>query len=236
MMGEFKLVPRESLEAYLASLRAPILGLCPKEDHAMLLENLSRLGEQAGALMSPVRTIHRQAPTEGGPAVTATGAQRAAAAGTAGGESAGAGEGRARAPFPSPSSGSRPGRLPARSPRPGWVSAADGGRASFARGARILPRAESYMARLSPGPGAGTATCSAPRQSLPLDYRRRGGAELAPVETRALGAMRRLITGRGPVEISKDFIMFRAGGTFKEGSLPQAVHMVARRAPDQRKK
>ncbi len=29
MMGEFKLVPREPLEAYLASLRAPILGLCP---------------------------------------------------------------------------------------------------------------------------------------------------------------------------------------------------------------
>ncbi|HWZ86546.1 MAG TPA: hypothetical protein VN032_10115, partial [Thermoanaerobaculia bacterium] len=45
MMAEFKLVPREPLEIYLAGLRPLILALCPVEDRAMLIENLGRLGE-----------------------------------------------------------------------------------------------------------------------------------------------------------------------------------------------
>ncbi len=75
MMGEFRLVAREPLEAYLGQLKQVVLALCPDEDRAMLLENLARLGEATGsASISQAQTIHRQAPTaegRGGPASSA---------------------------------------------------------------------------------------------------------------------------------------------------------------------
>ncbi|HEY1433904.1 MAG TPA: hypothetical protein VGG65_00935, partial [Thermoanaerobaculia bacterium] len=72
MMAEFKLVPREPLEVYLAGLRPLILALCPAEDRAMLIENLGRLGE-APASISQAQTIFRQAPSEGsGPRASAS--------------------------------------------------------------------------------------------------------------------------------------------------------------------
>src|SRR5262245_41638504 len=61
LMAEFRLVPREPLESYLAGLRPLILALCPPEDRAMLIENLGRLGESA-ATISQAQTIFRQAP------------------------------------------------------------------------------------------------------------------------------------------------------------------------------
>jgi hypothetical protein len=75
MMGEFRLVSREPLEAYLGQLKQVVLALCPDEDKAMLLENLARLGEATGAAsISQAQTIHRQAPTgegRGGPSAAA---------------------------------------------------------------------------------------------------------------------------------------------------------------------
>src|SRR5262249_26518992 len=65
MMGEFRLVAREPLEAYLGQLKQVVLALCPDEDKAMLLENLARLGEAAGATaIPPAQNTHRQAGTE----------------------------------------------------------------------------------------------------------------------------------------------------------------------------
>ncbi len=75
MMGEFRLVSREPLEAYLGQLKQVVLALCPDEDKAMLLENLARLGEATGAAsISQAQNIHRQAPGaegRGGPSSSA---------------------------------------------------------------------------------------------------------------------------------------------------------------------
>ena len=86
MMGEFRLVPREPLDAYLATLKPVVLPMCPEEDRAMLIENLSHLGEQATADASPVQTIFRQAGGESGSCSAApTRAQGASGAGSASG-------------------------------------------------------------------------------------------------------------------------------------------------------
>ena len=61
MMAEFKLVAREPLEQYLAALRPLIVGLCPAEDRALLIENLGRLGEVQTVGISQAQTIFRQA-------------------------------------------------------------------------------------------------------------------------------------------------------------------------------
>ena len=83
LMAEYRLVPQEPLEVYLAGLRPLILQLCPAEDRAMLIENLGRLGE-APATISQAQTIFRQAPTEGGgPRATASAAAAAPGSGTA---------------------------------------------------------------------------------------------------------------------------------------------------------
>src|SRR5262245_50594982 len=91
MMGEFKLVAREPLAAYIETLKPVVLSLCPEEDREMLHENLGRLGETAGAsTASQVQTIFRQ---EGsGTATTAT-ASAAAARAAGSGRAAGAGPG-----------------------------------------------------------------------------------------------------------------------------------------------
>src|SRR5437016_6086564 len=78
MMGEFRLVPRASLDAYLEQLKPVVLGMCPEEDRSMLRENLSRLGE-APAGASAAQTIFRQAPSEGAARASAAAAGSAAA-------------------------------------------------------------------------------------------------------------------------------------------------------------
>ncbi len=45
MLGEFRLVPRPALEAYLEGLKALVLADCPEEDRSLLQENLQRLGQ-----------------------------------------------------------------------------------------------------------------------------------------------------------------------------------------------
>ena len=84
MMGEFRLVPREHLEAYLATLKPVVLPMCPEEDRATLMENLSRLGEQASTAVSAVQTIYHQSPGESSPGRAPTRAQVAASGGGGG--------------------------------------------------------------------------------------------------------------------------------------------------------
>jgi hypothetical protein len=80
MMSEFKLVPQEPMNAYLGQLKRGVIAICPAEDREILLENLSRLGEQTStAAVSPVQQIHRQ--TEGGAIASASAARRPTEAG-----------------------------------------------------------------------------------------------------------------------------------------------------------
>ncbi len=79
MMAEFNLVAQEPLEQYLAALRPLIVGLCPAEDRALLIENLGRLGEAQTVGISQAQTIFRQAAPggagpRGGPSASAAGA------------------------------------------------------------------------------------------------------------------------------------------------------------------
>ncbi len=239
MMAEFKLVAIEPLEAYLSGLKPIVLAMCPEEDRAMLIENLGRLGETT-ATVSPVQTIHRQAPTEGsGP--------RASAAAAAGGAAAGASEEAAR--------GLRRfslllERIEAQGGLAGAVGAVGGGSVAARRAAAAPVAAEAlafaarsshsgkeleaYLSRLKEmGMDAGTDNIfRALAQSLPgwvaPGLPAAAGAPPA-AETGALGAMRRIITDvEDPVETGRRFQeMVKAGiERFNEGSLPQAVSML----------
>ena len=231
MMAEFRLVPREPLEAYLAGLRPLILQLCPAEDRPMLLENLGRLGE-APASISQAQTIFRQAPTEGGgPRASASGAGEAA------GVSAGApaealhrfslllerleAQGGFKVPVGATVAG------------PAAAPGASEALAFAARSSQSGRELEAYLARLKEmGLEAGTdSVFRALSQTLPgwAMPAVPGEAGAPPIpESGALGAMRRIITdSESPVETGKRFQeMVRAGiDRFNEGSLPQAVSM-----------
>ncbi len=242
MMAEFKLVAIQPLEAYLSGLKPIVLAMCPEEDRAMLLENLGRLGEST-ATVSPVQTIHRQAPTEGsGPRASATAAAGAVSAAVS--DEAARGLRRFSLLLE---------RLEAQGGLPGAVGAsvrgAGGGPlAAGVAGAPVAAEAlafaarsshsgkelEAYLARLKEmGMDAGTDNIfRALAQSLPGWVPPGMPADSgAPVvaETGALGAMRRIITDvEDPVESGRRFQeMVKAGiERFNEGSLPQAVSML----------
>ena len=248
MMAEFKLVPREPLEIYLAGLRPLILALCPAEDRSMLIENLGRLGE-APASISQAQNIFRQAPTEGsGPRASAS-----AAAGGAGGSAGGGGAATAddairglhRFGLLLERLESQGGLAPAGGSAAAVVGAAAGpaavppgateALAFAARSAHSGKELEAHLARLKDlGLEAGTdSVFRALSQTLPgwvVPMMATGAAgAVPPPESGALGAMRRIITdAEDPVETGKRFQeMVRAGiERFNEGSLPQAVAML----------
>lgn len=53
-MGEFTLVPKEAMTAYLEPLELYVLDFCPVEDRELLRENLSHLGDVHADLTAPV--------------------------------------------------------------------------------------------------------------------------------------------------------------------------------------
>ena len=244
MMAEFRLVPLEPLETYLAGLRPLILALCPAEDRAMLIENLGRLGE-APASISQAQTIFRQAPTEGsGPRASA-----AAAAGSGAGASGAATaddaiRGLHRFGLLLERLEAQGGLAPAgAAAAPGAAAAGQGAPASAglnealafaARSSQSGRELEAHLARLREL-GIDTGTDSVFRalsQTLPgwVMPAMPAGAGSAPLpESGALGAMRRIITdSEDPVETGRRFQeMVKAGiERFNEGSLPQAVSML----------
>jgi hypothetical protein len=263
MMAEFRLVPREPLEVYLAGLRPLILQLCPAEDRAMLIENLGRLGE-APATISQAQNIFRQAPAAGaGPRASASAAaggpegaspsggsavspdalhrfslvlerleaQGGFARGAAGAAVAAgaAGAAVAAAPMPIATVG---GVVPVGPPVP-LAPGASEALAFAARSAHSAEELEAHLARLKEmGLEAGTdSVFRALSQTLPgwVMPVMPAGAAMAPPESGALGAMRRIITDtEDPVEAGRRFQeMVRAGiERFNEGSLPQAVSML----------
>jgi hypothetical protein len=54
MMGEFTLVPKDALAAYLEALKAYMVEFCPQEDRDLLRENLGHLGDARADLIGPV--------------------------------------------------------------------------------------------------------------------------------------------------------------------------------------
>ncbi len=59
MMGEFTLVSREAMNAYLEGLLPQLVALCPAGDRELLGENLAHLGDAHSDLTTPAATIHR---------------------------------------------------------------------------------------------------------------------------------------------------------------------------------
>jgi hypothetical protein len=61
LLGEFKLVPAETLGTFLKSLWPHLVAICPVEDRQLLSENLERLGRAEGMMTAPVEALYRQA-------------------------------------------------------------------------------------------------------------------------------------------------------------------------------
>ena len=68
-MGQYELVPRDSLHRYLEDLASSLLAFCPPADREILRQNLGRLGQTESVLAAPVEMLHRQGTT-----LTASGA------------------------------------------------------------------------------------------------------------------------------------------------------------------
>jgi len=64
MMGEFTLVSKEAMAAYLEVLETYLLEFCPPDDRELLRENLAHLGDVRSDLAAPVATLHH-VPGEG---------------------------------------------------------------------------------------------------------------------------------------------------------------------------
>lgn len=65
LIGEFKLAPKEQLDAFLATLKVAVMQYCPEDDREMLHTNLERLGEVQTNVAPPLAVIHRQAGSQG---------------------------------------------------------------------------------------------------------------------------------------------------------------------------
>ena len=61
LLGEYRLLDRDKLGAWLENLKRLILQYCPAEDREILTTNLARLGEVQTALDAPVDVVFRQA-------------------------------------------------------------------------------------------------------------------------------------------------------------------------------
>src|SRR5450830_1754418 len=71
-MGQYHLVPKDSLLRYLEELKPLVLASCPPADKALLTQNLGRLGQTESILAAPVEILRRQGGLAGGENVTAS--------------------------------------------------------------------------------------------------------------------------------------------------------------------
>ncbi len=60
LIGEFRLAPKERLDAFVEVLKTILLQYCPEEDRELLLSNFDRLGEVQTNVAAPVAVLHRQ--------------------------------------------------------------------------------------------------------------------------------------------------------------------------------
>jgi hypothetical protein len=61
LIGEFKLVPVDTLAGFLQSLWPHLVAACPGEDRDLLTDNLQRIGRVDGVISAPVDALYRQA-------------------------------------------------------------------------------------------------------------------------------------------------------------------------------
>ena len=69
MMGEFTLVSKETMAAYLEVLESYLVAFCPTEDRDLLRENLDHLDDVRSDLAAPIATLHRAEEEETAPVV-----------------------------------------------------------------------------------------------------------------------------------------------------------------------
>jgi hypothetical protein len=72
VMGEFRLVSKEAMAAYLEVLKNYLLAFCPAEDRDLLRENLGHLADARSDLEAPIATLHRAAKDQGAPVASQT--------------------------------------------------------------------------------------------------------------------------------------------------------------------
>jgi hypothetical protein len=72
VMGEFRLVSKEAMAAYLEVLKNYLLAFCPAEDRDLLRENLGHLADARSDLEAPIATLHRAAKDQGAPVASKT--------------------------------------------------------------------------------------------------------------------------------------------------------------------
>jgi len=221
LMGEYRLVPAETLASFLGELKRAVVAYCPEEDRELLGENLKRLDEAAASTSAaPVSALFRQI---GGERVSSAGGPAPAAASIASGElalrrfstllqrmeaevaRAGAGRGK---------------------PLPETLAVA-------ARRSETAREIEEYLARLrGMGLEVGTADVfQALAKTLPEWTPPASGAQWpAPGNpSHAVEAMRRMVVeAEDPVEGARRFqeLVRAAIDRFNEGSLPQAASAI----------
>jgi hypothetical protein len=245
MMGEFNLIAREPLHAYLEQLKAVVLGFCPAEDRETLRESLARLDETAAAsaVVSPAQTILRQGIGRSAAAAAPAGKAEGADSAAVGDEALRglrrfsvlmerlASQGALGGAAPGPAASAGPPVLPA----PEALALA-------ARSSRSGKELEEYLGRLKEvGVEASTDHLfRALAQMLPAWVVPVPVGAAVPVESGTLGAMRRIVTeAEDPAEGGRRFQeLVRAGiERFNEGSLAQAVQTldVAERLVEEKK-
>ncbi len=72
-MGQYQLVPKDSLQRYLDDLKPLVLELCPAADRTLLAQNLGRLGNTESVLSAPVEFLRRQGGLAAGGGPTSSG-------------------------------------------------------------------------------------------------------------------------------------------------------------------
>ena len=212
MLGEFRLIPRPELSAYLESLKPLLLADCPEDERPLLAENLGRLDDKvASGTSTPVAMLHRQA-----------GAPR----GTASSPAAPGGDDLDRKRI-----GILLQRLEAQAKQtsaPGGRAALDETLAAAARQSETAREIESHLTRLrGAGMEVGTADVfRALASSLPGWVLPSSGAWQSAPPSPAVDAMKRMVAeAEDPRETSRRFseLVRAAVERFNEGSLPQAV-------------
>ena len=252
MMSEFKLVPHEPMNAYLAQLKPIVMAICPAEDREILAENLEpprrattniRIGvagrsRSTGRWTGPTTaaSARKAAPDSGDP----TAASAAAAAGTAAAARLGRGPPRPQARLPA----AREARGPGRADGCGERRGSGGGirhAASAGFGGARLRRAQLALQ------GRARTDAGAPEERGPRDRHRRSFSGARPLGTRlgrSGGRGRRRGAGLRGRSDRRDAPHHHGGGgsgrglkrfhemvkagvdRFNEGSLPQAVQML----------
>ena len=226
MLGEFKLIPRPLLDAYLEQLKLEVLELCPEADREFLKKNLNNLAEATAGVTSPVDVIFRQS---GGPGSAVPG-RRTEGTAVSGEDSLNTRRFSVLLDrLEREIAGSR---LAGAKPAKG-ASLAREALAAAARGSTTSQQLEEYLERLRGlGLDVGTADVFRSLGNQVPGFVPGAGANAGPVApggSKTVEAMHRVVTqADDPAEGARRFheMVKTAVERFNEGSLAQAVTMI----------